>query len=675
VQRRALVLALALACPSLARAEAGALQEVSRERIEAAIARVRPALVQLAVVTQQYADGRAVRYPSAGSGVIVSREGHVLTNYHVAGKSVRIRATLATGEELPAEVVAQDPLTDLSVLRLRSAAPFTPVDFATAAPEVGQPVLALGNPLTLSSSVTLGILSNARRVFTDFTGTRLEDLDLDGEPTGLFTLWLQHDALILPGNSGGPLVDLEGRLVGINELGGSGIGFAIPAAMARRVLASALAEGRVRRAELGVSVLPVTKLGRSDGALVASVHRESPAAAAGLEPGDVLLALDGQPVAVRFFEQVPELYQRIADLAIGRPVRLTIERQGERRELAATPVELEEAVGREAEIRPLGAAVQEVTTTMARQRQVAPGAGLLITSLRPGQALANARPAAQEGDLLTAVGGRPVSSIDGLRTLLDGIGREDLLVELQRDDQRIVSVARVDGERSIRGGGELPKAWLGVETQVVTPPIAAALGRPELRGFRVTQVLPWSDAETAGLRVGDVIRRIGGQPLIGEREQDVENLRRAVEEREIGERVALSVDREGREIEVPVVLEPRPKTAGEMRVARQEELGFTVRDLTQFDRIGFHWGREQRGVYVTDIVPGSWAQVGGLEPSDLVLSVGDVEVPDVAAFVRRMAEVVRERPPVVRLFLRRGARTHFVFIEPSWGNGSLKGAP
>jgi len=661
--------------PSILGADPGQLQEVSRESIEAAIARVRPALVQLAVVTQQYSDGRAVRFPSAGSGVVVTRQGHVLTNFHVAGKSVRIRATLATGEELPADIVAQDPLTDLSVLRLRSDAEFSPVEFSPAAPEVGQPVLALGNPLTLSSSVTLGIISNARRVFTDFTGTRLEDLDLDGEPTGLFTLWLQHDALILPGNSGGPLVDLDGRLVGINELGGSGIGFAIPAAMARRVLASALAEGRVRRAEIGVSVLPVTKLGRSDGALVASVHPGSPADRAGLQPGDVLLSLGGEAADVRFFEQVPELYQRIADLTIGEPAALEIERHGERQSLSVVPVELDEAVGREAEVRELGATVQEVTTAMARQRQVTPRSGLLVTSLRPGQALANARPAVQPGDLLTALAGRPVTSIDELRSQLAGLSERDLLVELLRDDQKLVSVARLDGSRALRSGGELPKAWLGVETQVVTAPIAEAIGRPALRGFRVTQVLPWSDAEAAGLQVGDVIRQVGDRAVTGEREQDAENLRRAIEELDIGDRVVLSVDREGETLGVPVVLEPRPKSSGEMRQARQEELGFSVRDLTVFDRIEYHWGRDQKGVYVSDIVPGSWAQVGGLEPSDLVLSVGGVDVPDVAAFEKRMAAVMKERPPVVEVFLRRGARTHFVFIEPSWGiDGAAKGA-
>lgn len=661
--RRQLAAALAAAATLLPAADA---QEVSRARIEQTIAQVRPALVQLTVVAQQYAEGRAVRYPSAGSGVVVSADGHVLTNFHVAGRSVRLRATLSNGDEVAAEVVAHDPLTDLSVLRLAGERSYVALEFAAADPPVGTPVLALGNPLSLASTVTLGIVSNARRVFTDFTASRLEDLELDGEPTGLYTLWLQHDALILPGNSGGPLVDLEGRIVGINELGGSGIGFAIPASMAKRVLERVLADGRVRRADLGINVLPVTKAGRQDGALVAAVHAGSAAERAGLVPGDFLLAIAGAPVAVRVFEQVPELYQRIAELPIGGDVELEIERGGERRTLRVKPTELEEFVGREAEVRALGAAVQELSAPMARARQLAPRSGLLLTSLRAGRAAAQARPALQPGDLLTAVGGRAVTTVTELSQALAEAGGGDVLLGVRRNDEELLAVTWLGDERSGRAGGELPKAWLGLATQVVTPALAQALGRAELRGFRVTQVMPWSEAERAGLQVGDVVGAFDGRPLVGAREQDVDNLRRAVEERDIGESVALAIDRDGRPLALEVRLEARPKSAGEARTARQEELGFAVRDLTQFDRIDLHWPRDQQGVLITEIVPGGWAQMGGLEPNDLVLSAAGEPIADVATFERVVGELARARPVIVRLFLRRGSRTHFVFLEPSW---------
>jgi S1-C subfamily serine protease len=198
------------------------------QNVERAAAAVYPSLVNISAVSQQFSEGRVLRFPSAGSGVIVTPEGHVLTNFHVAGHTTRLRCTLTDGRVLDADVIVHDPLTDLSVLKLRTATGAAPLPAAKLATEVqlevGDPVLALGNPFALSSSVTLGIVSNPRRVFTDFSGSELSDVELEGgETTGWFTQWIQHDALILPGNSGGPLVDLSGQVVGINELGGGGI--------------------------------------------------------------------------------------------------------------------------------------------------------------------------------------------------------------------------------------------------------------------------------------------------------------------------------------------------------------------------------------------------------------------------------------------------------------------
>jgi serine protease Do len=670
-----LALAVALLAPALGGSEAAEVG-VSRERIESALAEVRPALVQLRVVTRHFAEGRAVRFPSAGSGVIVTEDGHVLTNYHVAGRGARVQATLANGEIVEAEIVTLDPLTDLSVLRLRrpdDAEPLRPARLAEREPRVGEPVLALGSPLALASSVTLGIVSNTRRVFTDFLGSQIEDLDLDGEPTGLFTRWIQHDALILPGNSGGPLIDLEGHVVGINELGAGGLGFAIPAGIARRVLAGALGEGRVRRADLGFTVLPVARLGREQGALVASVTPSSPAEVAGLEPGDFLLAIAGEQVAVRFFEEVPELYRRIADLEIGSEVDLGIERAGARRELRARTREREEASGAEEENRRLGISVQELSAPMARLRQLEPGSGLLVTSVRTGFPAASARPAIEPGDLLLTVGSRRVQRLDDLGAALAAEPAGELLVELRRRDERLLAVLRIGEERSARRGGELPKAWLGARTQVVTPQLARLLGRPDLRGFRITQVYPWTEAERAGLRAGDVLRALADEPLEGEREQDAENLRRAVEERGIGEKVELRLVRDGREMALPVTLEARPVEPSEARTARQELLGFAVREVTLFDRAAFHWRREQQGVLVTEVVSGGFAQMAGLAADDLVLALDGREVTDLASFEDALRAIASERPPLLRVFVRRGARTHFVLLEQDWnGNGARR---
>jgi serine protease Do len=674
--RCAAVLLGAAALAAVVRAEGVAgTPETSHERIEAAVAAVRPALVRLTVVGRQFSEGRAVRYPSSGSGVIVTAQGELLTNYHVAGRAERIRATLASGETVDAEVVGHDPLTDLSVLRLdltdrKPGAPaLEPARFTEREPKVGEPVLALGSPLTLASSATLGIVSNTRRVFTDFTGTRLEELELEG------TRWIQHDALILPGNSGGPLVDLEGRIVGVNELGGAGVGFAIPARLAQSVLERILNEGRVKRSDLGLAALPVEKLGEERGALVASVTPGGPAAKAGVRPGDRLLAIAGEPVAVRFFEEIPELYRRIAQLPIGAQVALDLVREGKALEVTAETIELEQAAGAEAEVRELGVAVQELTVPMALARQVEPRSGMLISSVRTGSPAATAKPALEAGDLVGAFGGKRVVTIDDLRAALAAAGRGERLVELRRGDERLFSVLRLEDERARRAGGELPKAWLGLRTQVVTPSLAQAMASPPLRGYRITQVLPWSEAERAGLEAGDVIVAIEGEPLEVEREQDADDLRQLVALREIGERLRLETVRGGARRSVDVLLEPRPLEPGDARSTKQEALGFSARELTLFDRAEFHLARAQQGALVTEVVSGGWAQMAGLEPDDLILSVADREVGGVAALEKVLAEVTAARPEVLPIFVRRGWKTHFVFLEPKWNGTTTRESP
>ncbi len=648
----------------------------SPREVERAAAEVYPALVNISAVSRRFGEGRAMRYPSAGSGVIVSDQGHVLTNFHVAGDSTRIRCTLTDGEVFETDVVAHDPLTDLSVLRLRlppggPRRPLKPAQLAVdAGLEVGDPVLALGNPFALSSSVTLGIVSNPRRVFTDFSGSELSEMELeDGQATGWFTQWIQHDALILPGNSGGPLVDLAGRVVGINELGGGGMGFAIPARVAAEVLARALRDGAVRRSFLGFFALPVSKLGRDEGALISAVLPDSPAAAAGLVPGDLLIAIDGRPVAVRFFEQVPELYQRISELAVGSPVRLLVESAGERRELVATTVEMERLRGPEEEFRPLGLTAEQLTSTGAMARNLRVRSGLLVTGLRPGQAAATAKPQVQEGDVLVGVGERSVATLDELAAALESAGGADLLLRLRRRDEELFALARLPGKAGRRWGGELPKAWLGVQTQVLSTDLAAALGVSGRRGFRITQVYPWTEAARAGLAVGDLLLGLGDERFDAHRQQDAEDLRRTVEEAPIGATVDLLVLRGGQELRIPVRLEARPTASAETPQARQEEFEFSVREVTFLDRIERHWEREQRGLLITEVTSGGWAHMAGLRVDDLIVSLAGVEVVDLPGFEREMQELLGKRPAVVEVFVRRGARTHFVFLEPEWKEG------
>ena len=633
--------------------------------------RVYPALVNISVVNQRFGEGRKHHYPGAGSGVLVTEQGHVLTNFHVAGGAHRISCTLTDGRVLEAEIVVDDPLTDLTVLRLVSD---SGVQFPHAELnrddeiEVGDRVYAMGNPLALSSSMTRGIVSNRARVFTDFTGTQIEEMTLDqDELSGLLTRWIQHDALILPGNSGGPLVNARGQVVGINELGGRGMGFAIPASIASDVLEQALAKGRVERGWLGVSVLPVGRLGRESGALVSSVLENSAAATAGLLPGDILLEIDGVAVQARFFEEIPLIYQAIAERVPGSSVRLTIERSGVVKTLSAKVSPMPKFKGSEWELSNLGVTVQEITEPMAIARRFPDQKGLLLTSIRPGSPADAARPRLSPSDVLLEFAGERVRDVESLGGLFKGLkeGTKGLL-RVRRGDEELLALVPAPSEVRRGWGGELPKAWLGVLTQVLDKDLSAYLGLEGQTGFRVTQVLPWTEAQKGGLLVGDIIVSVDDEPTQPTREQQSEDLRSLIEERYIDDTVHLSVIREGQPIRMVIRLEPRPRAAEDAKSEEQQELDFKVRDLTFSDRIKFEWGEDQQGVLVVEAMMGGWAQMAGLHLDDLILSANGLLIDDVPSFSKVLKQLVEEAPDRVQLFVKRGYRTHFVFIEPDW---------
>lgn len=666
-------------CVSLSLAGSGLVAQTPpdalRRDITQARERVYPALVNINVVSRYFSEGRARRGPSAGSGVIVTPEGHVLTNYHVAGRSTRIECVLPDGEAIEASVVVHDPLTDLSVLKLMSEKrpdPAKPLPHAILGDsdklQVGDYVMAMGNPLMLSSSLTLGVVSNPRRVFVSPGRTEMEEMVLDeGETTGLFTRWIQHDAEIAPGNSGGPLVNLSGEVVGINELRyGGGIGFAIPSNIAGDVLRQALASGSVNRAWLGITFLPVEKLSRTSGALVSSIAPQSAAEKAGVKPGDILLKLNGVATDARFFEEVPVVYQRIAVLEIGKPVALEVERGGKVLTLTATPTEMEKTRGDEEEFREIGATLEEVTPLQALLQRLPVARGVRVTGVRPGYPFEAARPGIAAGDIIVSLGGRPVPDLKSLSDAVRGLTAQGQAVVFRRRGEILVTEIKPLEEREPDVDTELPRPWLGVKTQVLTAEVARALRLPKPGGLRVTQVFEGSQAARAGLQPGDIVASIDGQTLRASRSQDAEELTRAIEARSVGEEVKLGLLRAGKPASVTVTLEATPKAASKARTAKQTELEFAVREITPMDRMESRRFRDLKGVLVSDVTQGGWAAIAGLSVDDAVLSVGGTATPDTDAFEAAMASVLKERPKTITVFVQRGVRTHFLFIEPDW---------
>jgi serine protease DegQ len=272
---------------------------------------------------------QAERVASLGSGVIATAEGYVLTNHHVVQAADEIAVALADGRKVQAKLVGADPETDLAVLRI-DARDLPVITFGRSdALTVGDVVLAIGNPFDVGQTVTMGIVSAVGR--NNLGINRYEN-------------FIQTDAAINQGNSGGALVDTEGNLVGINSAiysrsGGSvGIGFAIPAAIVTQVMKQLIASGRVTRGYFGIEPVDISpelvealKLRRTQGVVVRGVQRNAPAGNAGMEPGDVLLSINDTPVL-----DTPGMLHQIAQLAPGSVARVRVERSKRELDLAVT---------------------------------------------------------------------------------------------------------------------------------------------------------------------------------------------------------------------------------------------------------------------------------------------------------------------------------------------------
>ena len=273
-----------------------------------------PTVVRIDVAQEIYAEGKRTLRRGIGSGVIIDAQGHVLTNYHVAGRAAEIYITLFNKERVPAKLVGDDHWTDLAIVQLdmdviaKKKISFAYAPLGSSSHLItGQPVMAIGTPFGLNRTMTLGIISNNERTFYP------ERMMIDEFETGDFSNWIQMDTPINPGNSGGPLVDMNGTVIGINTRGGGqNLNFAIPIDTAKPVIgailqtATADRKGRVDRSDLGIDFKPLQDLESfydidiNEGVLVNGVDKASPAENAGVKSQDILISLNGHPTNVRF---------------------------------------------------------------------------------------------------------------------------------------------------------------------------------------------------------------------------------------------------------------------------------------------------------------------------------------------------------------------------------------
>ena len=454
--------AFAQAAPKRA---AAALTEFSRALQELSD-RVSPSIVQIFVTGYALPDeddrsstGEPAMERSSGSGVIVDPDGYILTNAHVIENATRVEVELSLaasgstpgssivrrrGRTVGAQIVAVDTETDVAVLKVEATGlPTLPFgDSDTLRP--GHIVLAFGSPLGLDSSVTMGVISAVARQLTP------------DDPM----IYIQTDAPINPGNSGGPLVDTEGRLVGINTLiysqsgGSEGIGFAAPSNIVRNVFGQIRQTGRVRRGELGVHSQTVTPLMAealalpADAAVVlADVAADGPAARAGLQPGDVVLTLDGKRM-----ENGRQFRINVYTRSIGDTVTLEIQR-GDRRLTARVPVaerendttRLAALASGQGVIRPLGVLAVDLSPRVAALLPpLRRDKGVVIAAVSEGAPFSQ-QGRLQPGDVLYTLNGRTIENLEDLNRVVGALSRGSAAVlQLERDSTLMYLAFRVD---------------------------------------------------------------------------------------------------------------------------------------------------------------------------------------------------------------------------------------
>ncbi len=677
-------LSLLLALPVAAQDDAAAAppappaaQDAAGARIAAARDRVLPVVVSILVVREDFQQGEAVLSVSSGSGTVVTPQGHIATNAHVTQNGRSFRVVFADGRELPARLVGTDTLSDLAVLQAQPPAPetFAHAEFADELDlRPGDTVLAMGAPWGLSNSMSAGVVNNPRRLLVSLFDDEADYEDRLGadEPTGRYYAWIQHDAAIAPGNSGGPLVDLRGRIVGVNTRGmifGGDLAFAIPGPDARDVVRTLVARGAVARTHLGFRLRSLKGTGETEGVLVNAVERGSVAEQAGLAAGDRILALDGQRIDAPQPVDVPALQRRIAELPAGATVRLDIVRDGRRQSLSLQAQAQPRDRGAERAFAPFGLSLSELTPAMGRRRNLEDPRGLLVTGIRPGGPAAIARPALAQGDVIRRVDGKPVADLAALDAAAGTppSGDADHVVEFHRDGElRLALLTPVHGDRVRTPLPELPKAWAGVEVQPVPRALASEFGLAE-PGFRITRVYPGSPLGAAGARVGDLLVSLDGEALRAANESASDGFHQRVRDLAIGATARFEALRDGQPRRFEATLVEAPAGTASLRTLGLTRLRAQLRELGFYDRAARRLPASQSGVLVDGVEAGGPAGLAHLQGGDLVIRLGDRPVRDLAGLSAALdAALATGNGRVIPVQVIRGAETRILYLERYW---------
>jgi serine protease Do len=655
----------------------GSWSSESPKVIEQAADKVKPSIVRIRVVMPTASNGRMERLQASGSGVIISKEGYVVTNHHVAGNTTRIVCDLANRQEVDAVLVGTDPMTDIAVLKLdlvglgrdrpelKSYIDHLPMTAFGDSDKlrVGDPVLAIGSPAGLSQSVTAGIVSNTEMILPG--GGTMQA----GEAVGQLVRWIGHDAAIWHGNSGGPLLNTSGEIVGINEIGVGGIGGAIPGNLVKSVAWQLIKSGSVKRSYIGLEFQTILKCSREHGVLVGGVTAGSPGGGAGIKAGDIITEFDGVKVDATVAEELPLFNQLILSRPIGKSVKVVLLREGKLMPVYLQTEAREKTFSREDELKGWGVTAMDLTAAIVRELGRSSKEGVLVNTIRPGGACSDAKPAIASEDVIVSVKGQKVANVEQLRKITDeitknGTIRASVLVEFERGTKKVLTVVRVGKEEKQNRTAIAKKAWLGVATQVLTRDLAQALGLAGKKGVRVIQVVDNTAAKEAGLKVGDIILKVDDEVVSASNQEDDGVFPEMIRQRRIGATVTLGVVRDGKETAVKVKLETPPTPVSDLKVYEDDDFEFAAREMSFLDRQDKKV--QSQGVLVARVENAGWAALGGLAVEDVILTVDSKPIANVDDLKTALKEAKTSKCNRVVVFVKHGVHTRYLELEPGW---------
>lgn len=431
------------------RTKGGAMASMDfRKTVQNAKAKVFPAVVYIKCLREEFAGGRKTTQEILGSGVIIDGvKGEVLTNWHVIDKAREIRCLLSDGRYFNAKKIGDDKDTDLALIQLQgipkspkglSALPAAGFGESLKLKE-GDFVMAMGAPFGLNRSVSIGIISCTRRYLSN---------------SSEYSLWLQTDASINPGNSGGPLVDTDGKIIGINTRGGANMGFATPSHNILSILPQMREHGKVNWSWTGLQLQPLRNFNKNTyfdgdtGVIVSETEPDSPARRAGVQVRDRIIKLNGQPLTALWEEDLPAVRRRIGLLAKKKPAMLTILRNGKTIELPVTPREKGKVQGEELDLPRWDLTIKTINQFENKDLYFYHKTGVFVFGVkRPGNA-GNAGLQAQ--DIILKVGTKRVTTLKDVQEAYDQAiknikAEHRILITVERNglmQQKVLDFAR-----------------------------------------------------------------------------------------------------------------------------------------------------------------------------------------------------------------------------------------